>query len=429
MTQADGPWQRRDDGAHGNGDTTSPIPAAPSQTLRLDPAETRPRQTSAYPTIPRRDDSAWERPYPAPSAPRTAVVALIASLIGGLLASAATVITLDRREPETPAEVAAAQPEQPEQAPEVAVVEGPTQVEAVAEAVLPTVVQIDIDGGDTDIASAGGNGSGVIYRSDGYIITNNHVVAQADDMEVVFADGTSAEGTLVGRDVLSDIAVIRVDRDNLTAIRIGDSAQLRVGQLAVAIGSPFGLEGSVTAGVISALNRPISVGQGIRLPNVIQTDAPINPGNSGGALVGADGRLIGINSAILTAGSPANAGVGFAVPVATAVDIAEELITSGSVTYPYLGVEGTNIPSAAIERLGVDRGALIERVPSGTPAADAGLQREDVVIRFDDVEISTMDELIVAVRQADVGDTVTVVYIRSGEERTAEVTLVERPDL
>jgi S1-C subfamily serine protease len=290
------------------------------------------------------------------------------------------------------------------------------------------VVQIDIDGGGP-VATSGGNGSGVIYRSDGYIITNNHVVAQADEMEVVFADGTRAEGTLVGRDVLSDIAVIRVDREDLTAIRVGDSSQLRVGQLAVAIGSPFGLEGSVTAGVISALNRPISVGQGIRLPNVIQTDAPINPGNSGGALVGADGRLIGINSAILTAGSPANAGVGFAVPVSTAVDIAEELISSGSVIYPYLGVEGANVPSAAAQRLGVDRGALIERVPAGTPAAEGGLQADDVVTRFGEVEITTMDELIVAVRQADVGDVITVVYIRNGEERTTEVTLVERPDL
>jgi S1-C subfamily serine protease len=355
-----------------------------------------------------------------------AVVALVASLIGGLLASAATVIVLDRRELEAPAAIVG---EQPQQAPEVPVAEGRTQVEAVAEAVLPTVVQIDIGGGGDEAGPANGNGSGVIYRSDGYIITNNHVVAGGGDMEVVFADGTRAEATLVGRDMLSDIAVVRVDRDDLTAIRIGDTSQLRVGQLAVAIGSPFGLEGSVTAGVISALNRPISVAQGIRLPNVIQTDAPINPGNSGGALVGADGRLIGINSAILTAGSLANAGVGFAVPVSTAVDIAEELISSGSVTYPYLGVEGTNIPSAAVERLGVAQGALIENVQDGTPAAQAGLRPDDVVIRLGDVEITTMDELIVAVRQADVGDTTELVYIRDGAEHVVEVTLVERPDL
>ena len=405
MTQEDGPW---------------------ATTLPLDPHDPpRPRHTSAYPTIPRREVSPNGSRAEA-STPHIALVALLASLIGGLLASAATVVALDRQEPATPAEIAG---EQPEQAADVAVAEGRTQVEAVAEAVLPTVVQIDIGGGDSAVATTAGNGSGVIYRSDGYIITNNHVVAQADEMEVVFADGTRAEATLVGRDILSDIAVVRVDRDDLTAIQIADSANLRVGQLAVAIGSPFGLEGSVTAGVISALNRPISVGQGIRLPNVIQTDAPINPGNSGGALVGADGKLIGINSAILTAGSQANAGVGFAVPVSTAVDIAEELITSGTVVYPYLGVEGTNIPSAAVERLGVERGALIERVPDRTPAAEAGLQPDDVVVRFGDIEIATMDQLIVAVRQADVGDVITVVYIRQGEESTAEVTLAERPDL
>ena len=359
--------------------------------------------------------------------PKVALIALVASLIGGLLASAATVVALERG-PENEPPVAVE--EQPVQSPEVAVNTEQTQVEAVAEAVLPTVVQIDIgSGGNSPLESATGNGSGVIYRSEGYIITNNHVVVGADDMQIVFADGSRAEATLVGRDPLSDIAVVKVDKDNLTAIRIGSSSSLRVGQLAVAIGSPFGLEGSVTAGVISALNRPISVGDGIRLPNVIQTDAPINPGNSGGALVGADGRLVGINSAILTAGSPANAGVGFAIPVTTAVDIADELIESGSVTYPYIGVEGSNVPAAAAERLGVEKGALVTGVQRDTPADEAGLRVDDVITRIDDTEITTMDDLIIAVRQAEVGDTVEVVYIRGERERTTEVTLVERPDL
>lgn len=384
-------------------------------------------QPNAYPTIP---GSSFSPPSLGGTSrgagPRVVIVALVASLIGGLLASGATVLALGQTEQDN--DPPAAVEQQPVSAPEVAVNEERTQVEAVAEAVLPTVVQIDIDGGGPAGASSG-NGSGVIYRSEGYIITNNHVVAGAEDMEIVFADGTREEATLVGRDPLSDIAVVEVDRDDLTAVDIGDSSSLRVGQLAVAIGSPFGLEGSVTAGVISALNRPISVGDGVRLPNVIQTDAPINPGNSGGALVGADGRLIGINSAILTAGSPANAGVGFAVPVSTAVDIADELIESGSVVYPFLGVEGSNVPSAAAERLGVDQGALITSVEPDTPADDAGLQEDDVVVRIGEAEITSMDDLIIAVRQADVGDVVEVVYIRDREERSAEVTLVERPDL
>ena len=383
------------------------------------------RPPVTYPTIPSPAPDASSPPRSA--GPKIIVVALVASLIGGLLASAATVLALGRDGENESPEVVQEQ-EQPLQAPEIAMDNTQTQVEAVAEAVLPTVVQIDIGGGEGILASEG-NGSGVVYRSDGHIITNNHVVAGADEMEVVFADGRRAEGTLVGRDALSDIAVIKVERDDLTAIRIGDSSALRVGQLAVAIGSPFGLEGSVTAGVISALNRPISVGDGIRLPNVIQTDAPINPGNSGGALVGADGHLIGINSAILTAGSPANAGVGFAVPVATAVDIADELIESGSVTYPFLGVEGANVPSAMADRLGVDKGALITGVQPNTPADDAGLRNDDVVVQIGDTLIESMDDLIIAVRQAEVGDTVEVVYIRDETERTVEVTLVERPDL
>ncbi len=385
-------------------------------------------QPNAYPTIP---GSSFSPPSSGgdtsrAAGPGVALVALVASLIGGLLASGATVLALGQTEQDNNPPVAVQQ--QPVSAPEVAVNDDRTQVEAVAEAVLPTVVQIDIDGGGP-AGTSSGNGSGVIYRSEGYIITNNHVVAGAEDMEIVFADGTREEATLVGRDPLSDIAVVEVERDDLTAVDIGDSSSLRVGQLAVAIGSPFGLEGSVTAGVISALNRPISVGDGVRLPNVIQTDAPINPGNSGGALVGADGRLIGINSAILTAGSPANAGVGFAVPVSTAVDIADELIESGSVVYPFLGVEGSNVPTAAAERLGVDQGALITSVEPDTPADDAGLREDDVVIRIGEAEITSMDDLIIAVRQADVGDVVEVVYIRDQEERTADVTLVERPDL
>ena len=381
---------------------------------------------AAYPTIPSSPAAYGRGDGPGHNArPRIALVALVASLIGGLLASAATVVALERGPDNDPP--VAAEP-QPVQAPEVAVNSGPTQVEAVAEAVLPTVVQIDING-NGGVGSPGGNGSGIVYRSSGYIITNNHVVANADEMDVVFADRSRATARLVGRDVLSDIAVIKVNRDDLSAIRIGDSESLRVGQLAVAIGSPFGLEGSVTAGVISALNRPISVGDGIRLPSVIQTDAPINPGNSGGALVGADGRLIGVNSAILTAGSPANAGVGFAIPVSTAVDIADELIESGSVTYPFLGVEGSNVPVAAAERLGVEQGALVTDVQADTPADEAGLQEDDVIVRIGDAEIASMDDLIIAVRQAEVGDTVEVVYIRDQRERTTQVTLVERPDL
>lgn len=362
-------------------------------------------------------------PTPAPrlSGLRSALIAVLAALLGGLVASGVTVAAVGGRDDDSA-------PARSVQAPVVEVARGrPAPVEAVAEAVLPTVVQINIRGGGT-ASDPAGNGSGVIYRSDGHIITNNHVVANGGDLQVVFADGSKAKARITGRDALSDLAVIKVERSELPAIQVGDASRLRVGQLAVAVGSPFGLEGSVTAGVISALNRPISVGNGVRLPNVIQTDAPINPGNSGGALVGADGRLIGINSAILTAGSPSNAGVGFAVPVDIAVAIADELIASGRVAYAFLGVEGQDVGAVDRAGLGVGRGALIRRVEPDTPAADAGLRADDVVVRFDSAPIESMDDLIVAVRQAEVGETVPVAYIRDGQRRSAEVTLVERPD-
>jgi S1-C subfamily serine protease len=177
--------------------------------------------------------------------------------------------------------------------------------------------------------------------------------------------------------------------------------------------------------VVSALNRPISVGDGIRLPDVIQTDAPINPGNSGGALVDADGRLIGINSAILTAGSPANAGVGFAIPANIVVDVADELIENGEVVYPLLGVTQTEEAASGQEAPG--DGAVVGGVEAGGPADEGGLEAGDVITRLDDTPITSFDDLILAIRQRDVGDTVRVTYRRGGDEQTAEVTLVERP--
>jgi S1-C subfamily serine protease len=305
----------------------------------------------------------------------------------------------------------------------------PSRVAAVAAAVLPTVVKITVGGPDVGRA---GEGSGVIYRSDGYMITNNHVIASGGALEVMFADRTRVAGQLVGTDELSDLAVVKVNRGDLPAIQMGDSRSLRVGDLAVAVGSPFGLEGSVTAGIISGLNRPITVpapdGGPVPLPNVIQTDAPINPGNSGGALVGADARLIGINSAILTAsGQPANAGVGFAIPVNTAVDIAEELIERGFARHPFLGVAGTSLDAETAERVGVAAGAYVESVEPDTPAAAAGLRRDDIIVAVDGTPIRSMEDLVVAVRDRDVGETLAITYLRGEQEHTVTVALAERP--
>ena len=305
------------------------------------------------------------------------------------------------------------------------------RVARVAEAVLPSVVQIDVDIDAADELLTDGNGSGVVYRSDGLILTNNHVVAGAAGVTVVFSDGAREVAEVVGTDPLSDLAVLRVEQEGLTAISVADSSELQIGELAVAVGSPFGLEGSVTAGVVSALSRRVDVDGPdgpVSLYNSIQTDAPINPGNSGGPLVDGKGRLIGLNSAILTTGATAgNAGVGFAIPVNIAVEVAEELIAGGQVRYPFLGVTGLDLTPQIAERVGVDRGALIDLVEPDTPAAQAGLQVDDVVVAVDGEPVDGMDDLVLAIRRAEVGETVVLRYRRGGVEREAEVTLTERP--
>lgn len=302
-------------------------------------------------------------------------------------------------------------------------------VARVAQAVLPSVVRINR--ATTDRFDGSGNGSGVVYRADGLIVTNNHVVDAPGAIEVVFADGRSAPAEVVGKDPLNDIAVIRVDRDDLTPILIGSTRGSRVGDLAIAVGSPFGLDATVTVGVVSALGRGIRAGaetggDTVYLPEVLQTDAPINPGNSGGALVDADGRLIGINSAILTSGQVANAGVGFAIPVDTVVDVADELIATGRVRHPLLGVSGGPVSEQVADRLGVASGAWVHDVTPGTPAARAGLTPDDVIVALDDQAIGSMEELSIAVRDREVGDRVTITYVRSGRRRIVETVLVER---
>lgn len=305
------------------------------------------------------------------------------------------------------------------------------RVAQVAEAVLPSVVQIDIDTDVGDDLLTDGNGSGVVYRSDGLILTNNHVVADTSNLTVVFSDGSREDAEILGTDPLSDLAVLRVERDGLPAVTVADSAQLKIGELAVAVGSPFGLEGSVTAGVVSALSRRIEVDgpEGpVSLYNSIQTDAPINPGNSGGPLVDGQGRLIGINSAILTTSATAgNAGVGFAIPASIAVEIAEELIAGGEVRYSFLGVRGLDVTPQIAGRVGVERGALIDEVEPGTPAADAGLRVDDVVVDVDGRPVESMDDLVLEIRRAEVGETVVLGYLRGGDRQDAEVVLSERP--
>ena len=287
---------------------------------------------------------------------------------------------------------------------------------AVAEVVLPSIVQVDI------VGSFGqqGVGSGVIYRPDGYIITNDHVIRGADEIQVRTSSGERLPAAVVGSAAPAvDIAVIKVAAENLPAATFGTTDDLRVGDLAVAIGSPFGLEATVTSGVISALHRnAIDGGVGVR--DAIQTDAAINPGNSGGALANANGEVVGINTAIIGGNAGGNVGIGFAIPVEQAHKVADQIIGQGSARLAFLGVQGANIPDGV--------GALIRAIESGGPAEAAGLRADDIIIAIDGQEIASFDALITYLITKDVGDRVTITYLRDGQERTATATLAERPE-
>ena len=273
-----------------------------------------------------------------------------------------------------------------------------------------------------------GTGSGVIYDKAGYIATNNHVVEGASEIIVSLPDGRTVKGKVLGADAVTDLAVVKIDADNLTVATFGDSDTLQVGEPAIAIGNPLGLEfrGSVTAGVISALNRSIEVGE--RKFNLIQTDAAINPGNSGGALVNADGEVVGINSAKVAVSGVE--GIGFAIPINTAKPILKELQERGRVARPYLGI--SMIDKAIAERFGFDvdlhNGIFIMKVIPNGPAAKADIRSSDIILNFNGARVKTTGELSAKVAECKVGQTVDVVIMRSGETMTKTITLEEVPE-
>jgi S1-C subfamily serine protease len=313
-------------------------------------------------------------------------------------------------------------------------------VPAVAQAVTPSVVRIDIVGSGLSADPLGGPGSspalgsGVIYRSDGYILTNHHVVDGADEVRVRLSSGDVLDAEVVGSDQLNDLAVLSVERTGLPAINVrSEDEPLIVGEMVIAIGSPFGLDASVTSGIISALNREIAVdeaeeGGRLVIPSVIQTDAAINPGNSGGALVDAQGQLVGINTAILTR-SGASQGVGFAVSAEQAIASADQLIEEGFVRHPLLGIAGIDVTPETAEEFGLDasRGAVVDSVQEGTGAAEAGMRPGDIIVAIDGEPLATMSELVAEVRRRAPGDVLTLTVVRDGEESDLEVTLGERP--
>jgi S1-C subfamily serine protease len=315
-------------------------------------------------------------------------------------------------------------------------VPGDEPVARVAAEVEPSVVQVNVSGVQRTPFGAQkqeGIGSGVIYRSDGYIITNNHVVEGARTVEVAFADGTTEQGEVVGTDPITDLAVIKVNRDGLPAASFSDDRQLAVGQLTVAIGSPSGFQSTVTSGVLSGMGRefpPELTGgqQESSLVDLLQTDAPISPGNSGGALADRDGRVIGINVAYLPPNETGAEGIGFAIPSYTVVSVADQLIQSGHAEHPYLGVAVSDLTPQVSNRFGVsaESGALIAKVEPGGPADGAGIQAGDVVTALGSTGIRSSGDLLSALRQYQPGAKVELTILRDGQKSTFDVQLGER---
>ncbi len=314
---------------------------------------------------------------------------------------------------------------------------GQMTVAEIAKKITPSIVHIDTKKVQSSIFGfelgvQEGTGSGVIYDSNGYILTNHHVVGDATEIKVTLASGEELDGRKIGSDRDNDIAVVKVDRSNLPALDIGDSDSLIVGELAVAVGSPFGFEQSVTSGIISALHRNVSVtvdtGETIVLTDLIQTDAAINPGNSGGALCDSNAKLIGINT-LIASQSGGSEGVGFAIPIKTAKRIADDIIAGRPISHPYIGITGQTVSEEIAKKyeLPTTSGAYVTSVFPGGPADKAGIVQGDIIVGVDGKQIKSMDDLIAEIRKRNVGDSMLVEFYSGKNRKSARVKLEEKP--
>lgn len=305
----------------------------------------------------------------------------------------------------------------------------------IAKRVRPSVVNIQtqqVNNGGWRSRDIDGVGSGIIIRSDGYILTNEHVVAKAKKI-LVGVKGKKLVAEVVGTDKETDVAVIKINTpEKLPVPKFGSAQALKVGELAVAVGSPFGFQKSVTAGVISALDRNVTVNEEIEAPrtyaNLIQTDAAINPGNSGGALSNRQGEVVGMNSLIYST-TGVSQGIGFAIPIDLARRVAYQLMEQGRASHPFIGVFGQTITQelAAEKKLSVDSGVLVVKILETGPARRAGIVPGDVIIGMDNKEINAMDELISKVRERKVGASVILTIVRQGQNRQVTIVLSEKP--
>jgi len=354
----------------------------------------------------------WQSPTPAKSGKGTAaLVAVLAGSVGGFLGvNAAGGDFFNRVQLVSSTST---------------IQRAPDSVAGIAQRVLPSVVSIS-----TRSISGGGTGSGFVIDSNGYILTNNHVISKAaqtgGSIQVSLSDGSFYSAKVIGRDASYDLAVLKITASGLKALQFGDSDAIAVGDLVIAIGSPLGLTGTVTTGIISAKNRAVTAGESnseSSFINALQTDAAINPGNSGGPLVDATGAVIGVNSAIASLGTTSqlgSIGLGFAIPINQARKTADQLIKNGVATYPVIGVSlNMNYTENGAQVSTSGRGIL-----PGSPAEKAGLRGGDVIIEIDGKEIYSPEELIVSVRAKNVGDRVILGFLRDGVKKTVTLTLI-----
>jgi S1-C subfamily serine protease len=376
-----------------------------------------------------------------PTGKRIASSPLFSALVGGLVVAVAFGSALaagwlgdDDPSPAPTAALASSSDDAP-------LGDGALSVNEIYEKAAPGVAHVE-----AEMSSRTATGSGFVIDDEGHIVTNAHVVEGAQRIDVTLGDQAPVEAELVGSDPSTDLALLEVNPDevDLHPVSLADSSQVRVGDPVVAIGNPFGLDNTATAGIVSALQREIQAPNGFSISDAIQTDAPINPGNSGGPLFNADGEVIGINSQIATGGSNGNVGIGFAVPSSTAQDITGQLLETGEVHHAFLGVSGADVTPRLAEalNLSVEQGALVNEVTKGGPAEDAGVQAGDepvtvegqqafaggdVIVAIDGEPVTGMDDVISVVNSKRAGDEVTLTVLRDGSEMDITVTLGDRP--
>ncbi len=390
------------------------------------------RQRDTFGGIPLRERSPWEVPPQQPPAPpasrggRGGWLPLLASALVAALVSAVVTLGITGADDEAAAartpfgernEETAAEPEQ-DPVTQTVLPAGSTIAE-IAEQRLPSVAQVLVSG-----QQGTGSGSAVVYAEDGLLVTNNHVVRGARDLEVQLSNAETYPAEVVGTDPRSDLALLRIEATDLPVPEYAESSP-GVGATAIAIGSPFGLESTVTSGIISGTDRPLEGNPGEpTLIGMLQTDAAINPGNSGGALIDDRGRIIGINTAIYSR-TGSFAGIGFAIPVETVRDVVEKILQDGDVTYAFLGVGTQSItpPVARQFDLPVEEGALVANVDPDSPAGEAGIEPGDIILRVGETDVTGTPDLLQALRTYEPGDETTVVFLSDGAEERVEVTL------